>query len=118
MTALDAEKHDGALPGTVQESKKEPGPNSAIHTAKVRMTAPGVLLFKMNYHPGWHALVDGHEVETQMVVPSFTAIRLSAGEHEIRFSYEVAPLKRVLLYVTMLGLLGLAPFLLLTRRKG
>ena len=120
LTKLDAMKFSAALPGIVLSSEKTPGTNSDIHTAKVHMAAPGILLFKMNFHPGWQAIVNGNKVATTMVVPAFTAIHLPAGDFDIRFSYEVAPLKRVLLYAMiagLLGLLGLTGFRGVTRMK-
>src|SRR5207249_4089825 len=42
-----------------------------VYGASVKVENPCYLLFKMTYHPYWHALVDGAEKETVMLSPSF-----------------------------------------------
>lgn len=99
-------KTSSSKTGFILKTEKQPGKNSDIHSAKIQMTEPGLVLFKMNYHPGWRASVDGVEVPTQMVLPSFIGIELSRGNHDIRFEYQTLPLKR------SLGYLGIATYLL------
>jgi hypothetical protein len=116
---MDAEKKvtDAAPPGAVLSSGKRTGPNSNVHWAKVHMNAPGLLLFKMSYHPGWHALVNGKPAETHSVMPMFTGIPLEKGDWDVELQYEVSRSKKVLLWVSFLGALALFGWFIARRRR-
>ena len=60
----------------------------SIYRARVKV-AGGVagLLFKMSYHPGWSATVDGTAVEISRVSPDMMALTLVPGEHEVEFVF-------------------------------
>jgi len=60
------------------------------------------LLFKMTWHPNWHATVDGTPVETVMLSPGFTGIPVTAGRHKVEIRYEAEAWKSLL---AILGLL-------------
>lgn len=82
--------------GSVLSSSFRRGAHSDIHEARVNLLEPGLVVFKMNYHPGWIATVDGKRVETKMVLPSFIAVPVEKGGHTISMEYVPLPLKRAL----------------------
>jgi uncharacterized membrane protein YfhO len=51
------------------------------------------MVLKVTYHPNWHVTVDGREVATIMVSPSYLAFAVPAGQHAIAAEYRSAPLK-------------------------
>jgi hypothetical protein len=71
------------------------------------------LMFKVTYHPNWIVTVDKQPVETYMVSPSYVAIDLPAGTHDVEAVYTAAPIKIPLLVV---GLAALIVVVLLRRR--
>jgi hypothetical protein len=64
------------------------------------------MVLKVTYHPNWHVTVDGREVPTFMVSPSYVAFALPAGEHFITAEYRSAPLKDPLFGVGVLALVA------------
>ncbi len=55
--------------------------------ARIRLEEPATLLLRKTFHPAWEARVDGTEVETEMLAPSFLGVPLEAGEHLISLTY-------------------------------
>ncbi len=45
------------------------------------------LIFTQNYLPGWHAYIDGKEVEMLKVNTVFPGVFVPAGEHKVEFRY-------------------------------
>ena len=70
-------------------------------------------MFKVTYHPNWMVTVDGQPVQTYMVSPSYHAIDLPAGKHDVEAVYTADPIKTPLLIV---GLVALLAIVLLRRR--
>ena len=73
--------------------------------------AASAMMLKVTYHPNWHVAIDGRDVPTYMVSPSYLALDVPAGRHVIVAEYRSLPLKAVLLVVglgTLLGLAGVA----------
>jgi hypothetical protein len=64
------------------------------------------MVLKVTYHPNWHVTVDGREVPTFMVSPSYLAFALPAGQHFITSEYRSAPLKDPLFGLGALALLA------------
>jgi hypothetical protein len=62
-----------------------------------RCDAPSAVVFKVTFHPNWHVTVDGADVSTFMVSPSYLAFALPAGEHFIVAEYRSTPIKAPLL---------------------
>jgi hypothetical protein len=62
------------------------------------------MVLKVTYHPNWHVTVDGREVPTFMVSPSYVAFALPAGQHFITAEYRSAPLKDPLFGVGVFAL--------------
>lgn len=92
---------DKTLKGAVLQSGRERAQHSDRHWAKVTMNEPGVVVFKMNYHPNWRATVDGKPVKTHMVLPAYNAARVERGEHRIEFEYVPDAFKRALLWLSV-----------------
>jgi hypothetical protein len=57
------------------------------------LASEGYLILTDTYYPGWRAYVDGKESSIIRANLLFRAIRLSAGQHRVEFSYEPASLK-------------------------
>ncbi|MDP3888548.1 MAG: YfhO family protein [bacterium] len=64
------------------------------------------VIFKMTYHPNWQAKVDGKEVKTMMVFPSFLAVQVPSGTHQVSFEYKPSPIKAPLIVLGIISLLG------------
>jgi hypothetical protein len=56
-----------------------------------------LLVFKMTYHPNWQVKINGQPAQKFMVFPSFMAVKLSPGRHEVSFKYRPDPRKLPLL---------------------
>jgi hypothetical protein len=61
---------------------------------EVRTAAPfdGWLVLADTFYPGWRAEVDGIPAEIEAAYGMFRAVRLSAGEHRVKFRYAPASL--------------------------
>lgn len=86
--------------------------------ARVRLEEPGLILFRMTFHPNWRARLDGAEVDTVMLAPAYLGVPAPAGLHELEMHYQPPRWTRHLLWAGLLGLalLALAEFLLRRRR--
>jgi hypothetical protein len=79
---------------------------------RTQCSAPSAVVLKTTYHPNWRVAVDGREVETFMISPSFIGFELPAGSHQIRAEYRAGPLKTPLL---ILGACALATVFVFNR---
>lgn len=66
-----------------------------------------IIVLRQTYHPGWRATIDGERVEPFTVFPFYEAISISAGTHEVVFSYQPPTLKRILLIISLLSALAI-----------
>ncbi len=57
-------------------------------SATTEFARPGALVVKANWHPRWHATVDGKEVPVVAVAPTWLAVPVPAGEHRVELRYE------------------------------
>lgn len=64
------------------------------------------MVLKVTYHPNWHVTVDGQDVPTFMVSPSYLAFALPAGQHFVTAEYRSAPLKDPLFFLGALVAIG------------
>jgi hypothetical protein len=64
------------------------------------------LIFKLTIHPNWHVTIDGIERSTFAVSPSYLAVAVPAGHHEVRAEYRSSGLKKSLLFVGAFVLLA------------
>jgi len=74
---------------------------------KVDAVRKSVLLISQIYYPGWNAYVDGAEVAVFRANYALSAINLSPGSHDIRFSFEPVTF-RVGLVLSALALMVIA----------
>lgn len=64
---------------------ERPNPNSVV--VQTSCSSDGFLVLTDTYYPGWHARVDGQEVEILKANHLFRAVRLPAGTHRVEFHY-------------------------------
>jgi Bacterial membrane protein YfhO len=89
-----------AAPGSVTHESVGQGYYSAI-VDSAAVTQP---LLKTTFHPGWKAFVDGKQVSTSMLMPSFLGIEVPSGRHEVEFVYTPTHQRRWLLLLMPLTL--------------
>ncbi len=86
----------------------------------VRTRSPkgGHLVLTDNFYPGWQAAIDGEEASIQRAYHTFRAVAVPAGDHEVVFTFEPAPLRAglVISFTTALLLLSGGVVWLLGRR--
>jgi hypothetical protein len=70
--------------------------------------AASTLVLKLTYHPNWRVTVDGAEVETFMVSPSFLGAAMPAGRHEVRAEYRSTRYRMALLGIALVTLAAVA----------
>ena len=87
------------------QTQDTPTPGGPYHGVVVAHRA-SVVLLKVTFDPGWHATVDGREVPTQMLAPSFVGVPVAAGRHDVVFTYVPAGGYPLLFLVGLLGLLA------------
>ena len=80
-----------ALPEQVRERTEAAQQSFQVGVNEVsgrsRTAQEGWLFFSIPYSPGWTAYVDGEKTRTVRADYSFTAVPVTAGEHEVRLSY-------------------------------
>lgn len=54
---------------------------------RARFDRPGAVLVKANWHPRWRATVDGRAVPVAAVAPTWMAVPVAAGDHEVVVRY-------------------------------
>ena len=70
--------------------------------AEVKVERDSFLLLKATYHPNWHAVVDGVEADTVMLLPGFLGVKLAPGNHKVQIEYRPGHLRKVLLGLGLL----------------
>ncbi|MGH9559085.1 MAG: YfhO family protein, partial [Bryobacteraceae bacterium] len=58
------------------------------YTADIEAARASYVLFKMTWHPNWHALVDGKPVKTAMLSPGFLGVPVNGGRHHVELRYQ------------------------------
>ena len=78
---------------------------------------PRMLVISENFHPNWHATVDGEEVELYRANYLWMGVPLTAGRHlvELRYRSAAVSYSRVAMGASLFGLLGMG---LWDRRRG
>jgi len=86
------------------------------YQARVRLVDPGIVLFRMTYHPHWRAELNGAAVETMMLSPGYVGIQAPPGEHTVAMTYHPPQWTRVLSWagLVFLCLVAMADRRLLT----
>jgi hypothetical protein len=77
---------------------------SSTMTIKVHSVADSLLVFTENFYPGWRAFVNGKEVRILKANYTFQGIPIPAGDHTIKFSFEVVYFRLAVAF-TAIGLL-------------
>ena len=62
-------------------------------TAKVKRDKENLVFFSVPYEDGWSATVNGKKAEIEKVNVGFMAVKVPAGDSEIRFNYQTPGLK-------------------------
>jgi hypothetical protein len=75
---------------------------------RVRADRATHVLLRVTYHPLWRATVDGQPVRPLHVMPSYLAVPVAAGEHEVQLAYRPGRSRAVLVVLGGVALLGLA----------
>ncbi len=70
------------------------------------MQGTAYVLFKMNFHPNWNALVDGKPTKVFALSPGFMGISVDSGIHDIDFQYKPDRPRIVLCVVAFVTTLG------------
>ncbi len=94
--------------GQVLAAQMEDGYYQA--TLKVSPNEKDSLLWatlKVNAHPDWIAKVDGEVVDWVQMSPCFMAVPISAGTHVVEFEFGISPLRKALLGLSLLTIIGL-----------
>jgi hypothetical protein len=72
--------------------------------------ADSAMVVKVTYHPNWHVTVDGAEVKTFMVSPSYVGFALPQGTHRIVGEYRSTPAKGPLGAIGLIAAIGSVAF--------
>jgi hypothetical protein len=78
------------------------------YQARVLLEDPGIVLFRMTYHPNWQAELDGVAVDTIMLSPGYVGIPAPAGEHTVAMTYRPPRWTRLLMWAGLACLVLLA----------
>ncbi|MCX5726135.1 MAG: YfhO family protein [Candidatus Saganbacteria bacterium] len=84
---------------------ENPGKN--VSSCNIEAARDCFLLFKMTYHPCWHAYVDGRKVDKVILSPGFIGVRVNKGIHEVKFAYRPEWWKTPLIFVTFITAIAL-----------
>ncbi|MBI3384805.1 YfhO family protein [Candidatus Gottesmanbacteria bacterium] len=93
--------------GTILAEKS----GSNYFAATIETPKDSVLMLKASFHPFWQATIDGKNVEKFMVEPSFMAIKVPSGKHDVEFKYYPSLYKQLLMILGLLTLPSLYIFL-------
>ena len=77
--------------------------------AKINLEKDMLVFFSVPYESGWSAEVNGEKVDIEKVDYGFMAVRVPAGDSEIKFSYSTPGLKAGIL-ITAVGVLCFAGY--------
>ncbi len=78
------------------------------YRARVRLEEPGIVLFRMGFHPHWQARVGGVTARTLMLSPGYIGVPAAAGEQELVMTYASPPWTSWLRWAGLLVLLLVA----------
>ncbi len=84
-----------------EENKNE------IYQANFTVLKDSFLLFKVNYHPNLHILIDGQEQEKIMLSPGMIGVEVEPGEHTVKAFYQPRKIKFVLLFMGLIIFIGI-----------
>jgi hypothetical protein len=107
---LGSERFANASPGRIISER--PGKN--IFIGKISADKDCFLMLKVSYHPCWNAYIDGKAAEKVILSPGYIGVRVTKGQHEVKFVYSPQKWKMPLFYS---GLLILAALYLWERKR-
>lgn len=81
---LPAVLYPAETAGEVQRESEDQGVFRAAFTAR----RDSYLLFRMTWHPCWHAYLDGKRTATAMLSPGFLGVPAAVGTHRVELRYE------------------------------
>ena len=86
--------------------------------AKVK-AKKSILILADLYYPGWKVLVDGKEAEIMNVNELFRAVKLTRGEHSVKFVYDPLSFKlgALISLITILGMLTAGGFVYFRKNR-
>lgn len=87
------------------------GPRPATKLPTTACPPNTLAILKVTYHPQWKATIDGKPAEILQVSPSYMAIPITEGPHQIVFTYQSSPLKKSLMAVSFITLIILIVFI-------
>jgi hypothetical protein len=58
-----------------------------VVSGELTLNGPAMVMLKASFDPRWTVEVDGVQLPTQMVAPSFVSREVPAGDHTIVFRY-------------------------------
>lgn len=76
-------------------------------TGLIGSTRPAMVILKSSFDPRWQVVIDGVELEPQMVAPSFVGRMVPAGKHVIEFRYRPFPRYDLLFAIGVVAFAGL-----------
>ena len=76
-----------STPPTSAGYVRDSGRIGETYSARIEASRAATILFRMSFHPGWYAEVDGVESEVVMLAPSYLGVPVEEGEHEILIRY-------------------------------
>ncbi len=90
------------------------------HEARLRLEAPGYVLFRMTYHPHWQAELDGRPTRTVMLSPGYVGVPAPAGQHALVLTYRPPRWTLVALIggLVLLASIAVAEAIAIRRRNG
>jgi hypothetical protein len=97
-------EEDPGLIQNVEASMTVSEKKSSTMTATVRTSGDTLLVFAENYYPGWRATIDGKRTKIFRANYTFQAVRVPAGTHVVKFSFEVVYFRLAIAF-TVIGLL-------------
>lgn len=75
------------------------------YEASVQLDGPGIILFRMSFHPHWQAELDGVPMDKIMLAPGYIGVAAPAGERRLVMAYRSPPWT---LWLLAAGLVALA----------
>lgn len=57
------------------------------YEARLHLDVPGIILFRMGFHPHWQAELDGVPADTIMLAPGYLGVAAPPGEHRLVMTY-------------------------------
>jgi hypothetical protein len=79
-----------------------------VYQAEFLAARPAWALFKMTWHPGWKASIDGQPRDTAMLSPGFVGVPAPAGRHTLVLRYKPGNWKLWMALAGVVAVLGMA----------